>query len=262
MSEVLENLFGEKPQTPVATPEATPPQPGQPRDDSGRFAAKTLEPPAIAAPVVEAPKPATEHGGLTGPALAAVLDEREKRQKAEARLAALEAQRQQPQQYVPSVQDDPEAFAAFMFEQTGRAHTSARFDISETLATEKHGAETVKAAMDWGLQRSQENPAFAAEYLRQKNPIDWAVRQHKKDKLISEMGDDDAAQKAFIERRARELGLLAPAPQAAPSVQAAPQPVAQPRPAAPSLSLASAPSAGGPMTPVATPNPVMTRLFG
>ncbi len=187
--------------------------------------------------------------------IAAMLDEREKRRKAEERAAALEAQHRRPQQ-TPSVQDDPEGFAQYVQQIQERAAVSSRFDVSETLATEKHGEAVVKAAMEWGMERAQQSPAFAAEYIKQKHPIDWAVRQHKRDKLISELGDDDNAQKAFIERRARELGLIPAAPQegaAPPAPQAAPQPVAQQPKPTPSPSLASAPSAGGPRT---SPPPV------
>ena len=242
MADKVAELFDDEPkaeESPTPAPEvkAEPPQPAP-------QAPAQPEPPKP----VEPTKP--EPGFIP---LAAMLDEREKRRKAEERAAALEAQHRKPQN-IPSVQDDPEAFAQHVHEATQRAVVSERFNISETLATEKHGEAVVKAAMDWGMERAQASPAFAAEYMKQKHPIDWAVRQHKRDKLISELGDDDNAQKAWVERRARELGLIPAAPQeGATAPQAAPQPVAQPKPPTPSPSLASAPSAGGPRT---SPPPV------
>lgn len=248
MAEKIAELFGDEPTAeptpPVAeTPVATPTQ-------------AVTQPPAIVQPeppkaVVEPAK--TEPGHIP---IAALLDEREKRRKAEERAAALEAQNRRPQQ-TPSVQDDPEAFAQYIQNLTERASVSSRFDVSETLATEKHGEDTVKAAMQWGMERSQQSPAFAAEYLKQKHPIDWAVRQHKREKLVSDIGDDADA---WVRKRYAELTPAAPAaPQAQPqAAPAAPQPVAQP--ATPRPSLASAPSAGGLQTPVLVPDPVLKRM--
>jgi hypothetical protein len=154
---------------------------------------------------------------------------------------------------VPSFKDDPDGFAAHLADQTNRTAMSTRFDVSELTSREKHGDEIVSAAMDWGMQRSQESPAFAAEYLKQRNPIDWAVRQMKQAKLVEEIGDD--ADK-FAISRAEKLGYVkapAPAAPAAPAAQSQPQPAAAaaPQPAlepAPTRSIASAPSAGGPST--------------
>jgi len=77
------------------------------------------------------------------------------------------------------------------------------------------------------------------------------------------MPDDDEGFKTFIEKRARELGLIPNANPAPPSPEAPPQPAA-PQPAKPDpfRQFDSAPSAGGPMSPVAQANPVVERLFG
>ncbi len=228
------DAFEDKPE-PVAAPSPAPePTPVEPIP-----APAAVEPPKP----VEAPKP--EPGYVP---IAAVLDEREKRKDLEKRIAAYEAAERQ----APSVPTDPEQLAQYIEQQTQRALVNARFEDSEERATEKHGADAVTAAKEWGMQRAQQSPAFAAEYIKQKNPIDWAVRQHKREKLVSELGDDDASQKAFIERRARELGLIPPVspPQSAPA-RAAPQPPPPPEPAPlPTRSLASATSAGGMQTPV------------
>jgi hypothetical protein len=270
-SDLEAQLFGEKPETPsVEQPptEATPPQDSGPaRDESGRFVAKTPEAPKVEtpAPVVEQPKPQEqpkEHGGLSGPALAAVLDERDKRKKLEQELNELRS-KQQPQN-IPSIQDDPEAFAQHLRAEAQRASVSTRFELSETIARDKHGDDAVAKAMEWGMERSQQSPAFAAEYIKQKHPIDWVVRQMKRDSLLSELGDDDAAQKAFIERKARELGLIPPTAPVAPTAPAAatPQPAAAPAAPDPFRQFDAAPSAGGPMTPVTEASPIHKRLFG
>lgn len=251
MAEKVAELFGDEPK-PQSEPTAAAPEPKAPEPS------QAVTQPTV--PTPEPPKPAEPKIEPGHVPLAAVLDEREKRKKAEERLAALEAQQRKPQA-APSVQDDPEGFAQYVQQVQERGAISSRFELSEVIATKDHGADVVKAAMDWGMERSQQSPAFAAEYLKQKHPIDWAVRQHKREKLVSEIGDDDAAQKAFIERRARELGLIPAAPPTgAPAPQAAPQPVAPSKPPPPSPSLASAPSAGSLNTALTPRNKDLERL--
>jgi hypothetical protein len=200
------------------------------------------------------PEPAKPHEAIPIPV---ALDWRDRMKKAEDELAALKAKQatQTPPEPVPSFKDDPDGLAAYLAEQTNRTAIGTRFDISELTAREKHGDEAVTAAMEWGMQRSQESPAFAAEYLKQKNPIDWAVKQMKRAKLLDSIGDDeDAYFTAQAEKRGYVKAPPVPAPAgAAPAAPATTQPQAaapaptQPAPqAAPTLSLASAPSAGGP----------------
>lgn len=247
MADKPDQLFDAEEALPAA-PEVTTQEPPQ---AATQPAVTAPEPPK---PVVEPTKPEPVHAPL-----AALLDERDRRQKAERERDELRARHQKPQN-IPSVQDDPDAFAAHIQEATQRAVVSERFSISETMATEKHGDAVVKAAMEWGMERAQASPAFAAEYMKQKHPIDWAVRQHKREKLQTEIGDDADA---WVRKRAVELGIgVAPAAPltGAPAPAAAPQPVAQPKPATPSPSLASAPSAGGPSTSPAPVDKVLVHL--
>jgi len=255
----LDGLFPEPGATNAAPPAPAPVEPqqtqqaampapsqapeGQPRAPDGKFASKEpAQAPASAQQQQEDPdtKP------INRAEFKGYLDEREKRQKAEDRIKALEAQLQQFQQApqpidLSSIQNDPA-----LIEQTVQgARTDAVFSFSEKIAREKHGDETVNAAKEWGLQRAQQNPAFAAEYLRQEHPIDWAVKQFKRDKILNEIGDDPDA---FIEARiAARLGQAGTAtPNQAQQPAASPQPTAStPAPAAPPRSLASAPAAGG-----------------
>lgn len=236
---------------PVETPQAAPQAPapemppatseGQPRAADGKFASKEVAPPPEATPQPTDQKPRVDPEQFRG-----YLDERDKRKaaderaaRAEQRARELEERLNQPSQ-IPSA-SDPEALARYIDQQK----TSTVFDVSETMAREKHGDEPVAQAMDWALQRAQQSPAFAAEYLKQRHPIDWAVKQHKRDAVMNDVGDDPDA---YVRRRAAELGLTgtAPATQAAqPSQAATPQPMAPaPAPAAPPRSLASAPAAG------------------
>jgi hypothetical protein len=227
-------------QQPAATPEAQPE--AQPRQPDGKFAPKADVAPVAAAPASPAPTPAEEpekqpisRGEFKG-----YIEEREKRQKAEARAEAAERRAQQYESQQQSSQipsaSDPEAFAQYI-QQT---KTNTVFDVSETMAREKHGDEPVNAAMDWALQEAQRSPQFAAEYLKQKHPIEWAVKQQKRHQFLSEIGDDPEAYRARIiaEHAAAQAPATQAQPQAAPPQPAAPKPT--PRP-----SLASAPTAGG-----------------
>lgn len=247
---------------PLETPVETPPEPQREtapattaaeraRDEQGRFASPEAAKPAPVTPT-PAPTPAVtpdadpEKQPISRAEFKGYLDEKAKRKAAEDRATALEAriqnfERQQPTQ-IPSAAD-PEAFAQYIQQQK----TDLAFDMSETMAREKHGDEPVTQAMDWALQRAHQSPAFAAEYLRQKHPIDWAVKQHKRDAVMSQVGDDPDA---FVRRRAAELGLIGQAPpqtDAPPSQAASPQPASDPPPQAPvpTRSIANATSAGG-----------------
>lgn len=269
MTEVLDALFGEKTEAPIETPPATPVESGPARDEGGRFASKPVEQPkaetpAVTPPAIEQPKAPeppkqqpTEHG-LSGPALAAVLDERDKRKKLEARLAELES-RQQPEQ-IPSIDTDPQGYQRHLAEQYARFELNERFRGSEKWAAKEHGKEAVATAKEWGMQRAQSSPAFAAEYSGNEDPIDWIVRQHKEHEEASNLRDPDK-RKAWIEAQARALGLIPNPATAAPAAQSQP---AAPQSAKPDpfRQFDSAPSAGGPMTPVAVPNPIVERLFG
>lgn len=213
-----------------------PPKPADPTPEP----LKVETPPALK---VEAPK--AEPGYVP---LSAVLDEREKRQKLETRLAELEAKQQQPE--APSFQT-PEEWRDYVQSQAAEAVWNAKAGWSEHAARTQHGKDVVDKALEWAYNRGTEEKSrlsfspFALEQMRQQHPVDWVVRQYKQNQTLTELGDDEATQKAYIERRARELGLIpAAADPAAPAASAAhPQPTPQTK-VVPSRSLASAPSAG------------------
>lgn len=256
-----DRMFGSNSDTPPPTVETQPQEPasqpapqqdGQPRDEVGRFAPKqpqAAEPQAPASPAPVAPTPAKPQ--VDPEQFRGYLDEREKRQAAEARAKRAEeqlAEHNRKPVEVPSFQDNPEALAHYIEQQK----TSLAFDMSETMAREKHGDEPVTSAMSWAAQKCEAEKArlgfspFAVEYLKQKHPIDWAVKQQKRDAMMGEIGDD---LEGYV---ARKIAEHAAAPKTNEPQAAAPvstQPAAQaPQQSAnppPPRSLASAPSAGG-----------------
>lgn len=222
---------------PVADTTATPLAPAV--ETPSGVTAQPLAPAATA-------EPAKPHEAIP---LSVALDWRDELKKTKAELAAL--QKQPAATPPPSFKDDPDGFAAYLHEQTSRVATGTRFEVSEMNAREKFGDTVVSPAMDWGMKRAEESPAFAAEFIKQPNPIAWIVKQHKQNALMTDIGDDPDA---YVKRRALELGLVpatASAVTAQPTTTQAATPVTpQPAPQnlTPTRSLAAAPSAGGPAT--------------
>lgn len=144
----------------------------------------------------------------------------------------------------PDPFDDPAGFAAYQDQKVEQRMMQERFALSDTVARQQHGAETVETAVQWAQERAQQDPMFAGSYMRQQHPIDWIVQQHKRDALLSDIGDnpDD-----WFTREAAKRGY---APQSAPvaaPVAAVAQSVA--KPPAPPRSIASERTAPAPVTP-------------
>lgn len=226
--------------TPETPPPATPETPqAQPRDDTGRFAPK-VDAPVTAAPAAQL-TPQADKQVPSPDQFKGYLDEREKRQSVEKELRELrERFEQQNAKPLPDFNSDPEGFANHLRSEVQKAALNERFESSQDRASEKHGDETVKAAMDWGMAQANASQAFASEYVQQRHPVDWIVKKYKRDQILTQMGDDPDA---FVRKRFAELSAN---PAAQPAPQAS-QPVPQSTPSAPlpTPSLAAAVSAGG-----------------
>lgn len=175
--------------------------------------------------------------------LATFLDQRDelKRYKQEAETLRQQQQAQRPQAPVeaPDPLDDPQGFAAHQSRHVEEKLTEQRFQISDVIARQQHGADVVDAAGQWAAEKARNDQSFAVSYMRQQHPIDWIVQQHKQDQLLTDIGGnvDD-----WFTREATKRG-YAPAPTAAVPM-AVPQQQAL-TPATPPRSLASIPGAGG-----------------
>lgn len=236
------------------------------------------EEPAVAAPEPEAPveaepeapaepEPAPEPEPTPAPEapreeprtvpLATFLDQRDRLKELERREAEWKAQQGQPMQRIDPF-DDPEGFAQQQQHLVQQAIITDRFERSHEDAVEKHGEEAVKAAVEWAQTRAQTNPAFAAEYMAKTRPIQWIVQQHKRDAIVSNIGDnvDD-----WFTREAAKRG-YAPqtAPVAAAPVAAAVQPAA--KPAAPPRSIASERTAPAAVTPQGERDGFLASIVG
>lgn len=158
--------------------------------------------------------------------LAALHEVRDKVKHLEGELAAAKSQPEPVA--VPDVFEDPEGFQAFQTSQVDMKTLSVKLDLSEDLAREKFGDDTVEAAREWALKRYEDLPGYKQKVLSQRNPYAFIVQEYQKDQLASQVNPDDWTQ--F---------------QAWKAAQSAVVPAAHPQPVAAPVSIANAPSAGG-----------------
>lgn len=225
---------------PPAPVETIPPQPmAQP--------APTEQPAPIAPekpqePVIEAALQKPEAGHIP---ISALMDERDKRKAAEARLAAFEAS-QQPVAH-PDPLDDPEGYNAYLNSQLEGRLAQERAGMSNVMAVQAHGEEAVKSAVGWANERVQSDPVFLLAwqhaFKHEPHPIDWVVRQHQRDAMVSGLGTVSSLDDWFQQEAAKRGYVSQSAPVAAAPIAAVP-PV--PRPAAPPVSIASEAPASAP----------------
>lgn len=219
----------------------------------------TPEPAPEAIPEVPAEPKEAQHVPL-----AVMLDMRDGKKAAEDRAKQLEREladmrAAQTPQKVPDPLDDPTGYNSYLESQLERRLVAERFESSNEAAREKYGDETVESATQWALDKANSDPVFAAQYMRERRPVDWIVRQHKREGLLSQIGDADLDTfvKNYAAQNGERLGLGVPA--ITPVVA-----VPQQAPATPARSLASQPSAGGgvkdiPIGPMAGLEALFTR---
>lgn len=228
MVDFAEILDGNEPAIPPVEPPAEPPMPKEP--ETAPDAPPEAPPPA--------PEPAPQHEQDRMVPLTAMLDTRDKLKAAERRLAELEAA-QRPQASTPDPYDDPDGFEAHINARLQKAEIDTRLNTSNLIARQAHGNDVVQAALNWAAEKASSDPTFEQRMIADQHPVDWVVRQHKRDGLLSEVGDDPDA---YVRRRAAELGLIAP--DAGAAVVAVPGQQQAQKPAAPPRSIASAAGAG------------------
>lgn len=200
----------------------------------------TQEPEAAVEPTpetVEEPTPPTQpeveqHRPEPGYVpLNAVLEEREKRQAAERRIAEFEAQAK-PQE-VPDPFDDPAGYQRHFEAQLDQRLQAQRADMSYQFAVREHGKDKVEEARAWAMEKAKSDPVFNQQvgvvFQTEASPVDWVVQQHKRDALLSDIGGnvDD-----WFTREAAKRGYVAqsaPAPAAPAAIPPASPPVKVPR---------------------------------
>lgn len=238
----------------VAAPEPEAPVEAEPEAPAEPEPAPEPEFAPVAQPEPEAPK---EEQRVP---LATFLDKRDEARELKRRLEAYEAREREQQQPAIDPFDDPQGFAAYQSQQVEQRLTQERFAFSDRFARKEHGAEAVDAAVQWAQERAQQDPVFAASYMRESDPIEWIVQQHKRDSMISQIGNrsmDDFVRDYL----AQNPGLIGqPAPVAAAPVAAAVQPAA--KPAAPPRSIASERTAPAAVTPQGERDGFLASIVG
>src|SRR5262245_21441749 len=172
--------------------------------------------------------------------LAAMLDEREKRQRIERDFEAFKKQHQQPPKPPPSPYDDPDAYARHVDARMAQLEQNMRLDYSEERTGDKHGAQLLTDAKAWGEKLAQGeamqgSTRFIDTFLNHPKPFEWLVAQFKRDKFLSDVGDDPDA---YVRRRYAELNQPGGQP-------GSPQPTPQAKPFAAPKTIAGTPSAAG-----------------
>jgi len=166
--------------------------------------------------------------------IATLLDEREKRQKAEQRaeeierkLRDFETQKQSEanEKPAPDPIDDPQAYN----QHIERIATMQRFATLEAVARDSHGDDKVEAAQNDFKAQADKNPSLWQEFYQARSPYGYLLKWHERQSVLSEIGEDPAA---YRERIRQEVLAEAQAQ--------AEQPAGQPasRPANPPPSLA------------------------
>jgi hypothetical protein len=176
--------------------------------------------------------------------LAALLDEREKRQRIEREAEELRRWRQQveaQQQKKPDFFENPDEALSQFQRQLQQQQMADNLRQSRFYAEREYGADLVKEAYEWFDQHPDQSQAL----LKEPSPFHAAVETYKRQKLLQEVGPDPDGWRKKQEEALRQ--------QIRAEVEAEYAQKAPTRPAAPPRSLASAPSAGGNSEPVPDP---------
>ena len=185
--------------------------------------------------------------------ITAMLDEREKRQKAEreaeeARKTAeavrrqLEAMKAQKEpENAPDFYENPDERLQFEARRIEQGFQARTLQQSRFFAERDHGAELVNEAMSFFDQ----NPQLSHQFMEHPSPFHAAIDFYKQQKFLTEVSDPDKWREQERQRIREEV-----------MAEMKPQPS---KPKAPPASLASAPAAG---TDAIVPGNAFDGVFG
>ena len=173
--------------------------------------------------------------------LAALKEEREKRQALERRMAELESRagQQQPQaqqvrQKAPDPYEDPDGYDAHVKATVAETEWRMRAEMSGRFAEGKHGKETVEAALTWAQEQAKVDPTLEYKVRAQASPVEFVIDEYKRSQTLSALGG------MTIEEYAAKQGWIV-------SQTGAPSGASQQKPSSPTppKSLSQAPGSGG-----------------
>lgn len=198
-------------------------------------------------PAPEAAPADQQHGFVP---IAALLDERDKRQAADAEAKRLREWREQQEamarrQPPPSLDDDPHGFHEHQAAQIQSALYDQKLAFSQRMAVVEHGKDAVEAAKDWYNTYAAQDPFFDRKVASSDDPYGVVIVEWKRQQLLSKVDPTDLD--AFLAWKAQQAGQ---APVVNPNAPAGAPIVAQPgAPKPPRPSMAAAPSAGSHAAP-------------
>ncbi len=168
---------------------------------------KDAEPAKADAPVAEPVKgdlaapPAAPVNTPAGIPIQAVLDERDRRQKAERELEELRRWKAdlERQKQTPDFLEDPEARMQLERQNISQMITDVRLQQSSWLAEKDFGKDVVEAALAY----FDDHPHLSHQFLSSPSPLHAAVEYYKRQKVADEVGTDPAAYRAKIEAELR-----------------------------------------------------------
>ena len=156
----------------------------------------------VAEPTVE-PEKAAEPEPRMVP-LAAVQEERQKRQELERRLVSLEQSVPKPEPApVPDVYDDPEGYAQYVQREAAQTAETTRLNMAEEMSRLHFGDEVVDKALE--AFDAHKGTALHQQMLSARNPFKAVVDWHKQQTVMSEIGDPDAWRTAETARIRAEI---------------------------------------------------------
>lgn len=213
-AEEVEELSGKKAeQKRLAEDEASNEVDDRPRDEKGRFAPKGEKQPETAG---EAPPASEEETGNIP--IAALKDERAKRQALEQQLAQMQqylAQMQQPQPQQqqettpPDRWEDPEGYDRWLMAQVTQAAEQRAIEafnyqrIATAAAQFRADKPDYEQAIHAFGQMANQNPGLLAQMQQSPNPAEFAYTTAKQAMEIQSAGSLDA----YIQQRAEQLAM-------------------------------------------------------
>jgi hypothetical protein len=134
--------------------------------------------------------------------VAALVAEREKRQKAEQELAQEKPKEEKPEPTkIPSIYDDPEGYQAYMDQKIADAEFQSRISVSQALMRQKHKDYDEKEVRF--VEMAKEDPSLGVQLRRQGLPAEFVYDTVvKRDKLKGFDNFDDAVNDAVSKKTA------------------------------------------------------------
>lgn len=156
----------------------------------------------------------------------ALIEERRKRQEFERQLEELRNQ-QKPKER-PDWHNEPDKAASTLEQQFETRLLNERFNMSETLARQQYGAETIDKDVEAFEAMVKERPYLREELRNAPHPYDFVHQTVQKETMLKEMGDPETfkqkllADPEFLKLAAEKAGALQPAAPPKPAKPGAP----------------------------------------